>query len=37
MIDTIVNAVLVAFLILGVSWVLAVVMFGVTTNFMGMV
>lgn len=37
MIDTIVNAVLVAFIILGVSWVLAVVMFGVTTNFMGMV
>ena len=37
MIDTSVNAVLVAFLILGVSWVLAVVMFGVTTNFMGMV
>ena len=36
-IDTIVKAVLVAFFILGASWMLSVVLFGTTTNFLGMV
>ena len=36
-VDTITIAVLVAFLILGFSWLLSIVVSGVITNFLGMV
>ena len=36
-VDTVAIAVLVAFLILGLSWLLSIVVGGVITNFLGMV